>query len=69
MAEPESGETEAKGGGARPLRVWTRQILGSIGGLVLATGVLGAESAPISSSATGPTRSAPTRSTGTPPAR
>jgi len=42
MAEPESDGTQANdSGGARRLHVWTRQILGSIGGLVLATGVLG----------------------------
>ena len=42
MAGPDSDESGANaGGGARRLHVWTRQILGSIGGLVLATGVLG----------------------------
>jgi hypothetical protein len=40
MAEPDGDQSETKEG-PRRLHVWTRQILGSIGGLVLATGVLG----------------------------
>ncbi len=41
MAAPDGDQSETKESGARPLHVWTRQVLGSIGGLVLATGVLG----------------------------
>ncbi len=42
MAEPEGDQGGTKdSGGARSIHTWTRQILGSIGGLVLATGVLG----------------------------
>jgi hypothetical protein len=36
------GARENDGGGAQRLHLWTRRILGSLGGLLLATGVLGA---------------------------
>ena len=42
MAEPDGDHSGTKaGGGAQSIPTWTRQVLGSIGGLVLATGVLG----------------------------
>lgn len=40
MAVSESGETSGAGG-VKAVHSWTKRILGSIGGLVLATGVLG----------------------------
>ena len=41
MAVSESEEGVTSAGGVRTVHLWTKQILGSIGGLVLATGVLG----------------------------
>ncbi len=41
MAVSDREEAMARASGVRAVHLWTRRILGSIGGLVLATGVLG----------------------------
>lgn len=41
MSEAESEASESKRGGFSAAHAWTRRVLGSIGGLLLATGVLG----------------------------